>query len=434
MTMFALIDGNSFYASCESVFRPELRGKAIVVLSNNDGCVVTRTLAAKALGIKMGVPYYQVKDLVESGQLTAFSSNYELYADLSRRMMETIASMVPAIEIYSIDEAFADVSGMSGLSTLGRQIKERVWQWVGIPTCVGIAPTKTLAKFCNHLAKRHQAHFGGVLVWTDLAPARQEKAMASEPVTEIWGIGRRIGKKLSEQGIITVLDFAQADTATLRKQFGVVVERTQRELNGLACDELHQSEENKQHIVRSRSFGRCVPDIGTLESAIAHHISSGAQKLREQGTQAHTVGVFIYTNRFREKDPQYHCHRFAVLPQASADTIVLNNIAQSVLKRIYRAGYGYKKCGIELGGIEPAITNVQQDLWLVGDGEKSHKLMDVLDRSNKRYGKGCIKLGSELISTDWHMNRDTLSPCFTTRFTDLCKIGDEDFSSIQQIN
>ena len=420
--MFALVDGNCFYASCERVFRPELRDKAIVVLSNNDGCVVTRTPQAKALGIKMGVPYYQVKHLVDSGELITFSSNYELYADLSRRMMDSIATLVPAIEVYSIDECFADTSGLNELNSLGHQIRERVLQWVGIPTCVGIAPTKTLAKYCNHLAKRHQRHFGGVLVWSDLSQARQAKALASEPVGEIWGIGRRISKRLEGQGIHTALDFYNADTATLRQQFGVVIERTQRELHGTACDQLHFSEENKQHIIRSRSFGKCVSDIATLESAIAHHISSGAAKLRQQGTQAHTVGVFIHTNRFREQDAQYNGHRLITLPMASSDTIKLNSVAQALLKSIYRPGFGYKKCGIELGGVESAITSVQQDLWMHGDSIRSHKLMEAMDKTNGKFGKGSLRLGSELMSTGWHMNRDVLSPCFTTRFNDLLNV------------
>lgn len=419
--MFALVDGNCFYASCERVFRPELRDKAIVVLSNNDGCVVTRTPQAKALDIKMGVPYYQIKHLVDSGELIVFSSNYELYADLSRRMMGSIASLVPAIEVYSIDECFADVTGMSALNSLGHQIRERVLQWVGIPTCVGIAPTKTLAKYCNHLAKRHQRHFGGVVVWDDLTPARQAKALASEPVSEVWGIGCRISKKLEAQGIHTVYDFYNANTATMRQQFGVVIERTQRELHGIACDQLHFCEDNKQHIIRSRSFGKCVPDIETLESAVAHHISSGAAKLRQQGTQAHTVGVFIHTNRFREQDAQYNGHRLITLPMATSDTLKLNAVAQTLLKTIYRKGYGYKKCGIELGGVESTRT-VQQDLWLQGDTVRSHKLMEAMDKTNGKFGKGSLRLGSELMSTGWHMNRDALSPCFTTRFSDFLNV------------
>ncbi|HRM31396.1 MAG TPA: Y-family DNA polymerase [Acinetobacter johnsonii] len=420
--MFALCDGNSFYASCERVFRPELSHAAIVCVSNNDGCVVTRTAEAKRLGIKMGQPLFQIRHFIEQGKLVAFSSNYELYADLSRRMMQSIASLVPAIEVYSIDECFCDVNGMPNLIGLGHQIRERVLMWVGIPTCVGIAPTKTLAKFCNHLAKKYQAHFNGVLVWSDLPKERQLKAMASEAVDEVWGIGRQIGKRLQEQNIRTVLDFYHANTAMIRSQFGVVLERTQRELHGIACESLIVHEENRQHIVRSRSFGRCVNEIEALQAAVTHHIADAAAKLRAQGTQAHTVGVFIHTNRFKASDEQYFNRRHAILPMASANTLLLNHTAQMVLKHMFRPNLAYKKCGIELGGIENAESGVQQDLWLTSATEKSIHLMHVWDQIHAKFGKGRIKLGSELLSSDWLMNRDALSPCFTTRFSDLLQV------------
>ena len=421
--MFALCDGNSFYASCERVFRPELRNTAIICVSNNDGCVVTRTAEAKRLGIKMGQPLFQLRHLIERGELVAFSSNYELYADLSRRMMQSIASLVPATEIYSIDECFCDVTGMENLNDLGHQMRDRVMLWVGIPTCVGIAPTKTLAKFCNYLAKKYQTHFDGVLVWTDLPKERQLKAMASEAVDEVWGIGRRIGAKLKAQNINTVLDFYNANTAMIRRQFGVVLERTQRELQGISCDSLHPQEDNRQHIVRSRSFGRTVNDIEALQAAVTHHIADAAAKLRAQGTQAHTVGVFIHTNRFKASDTQYFNQRYAVLPMASADTILLNQAAQNVLQHIFKPNLVYKKCGIELGGIENATSGVQQDLWLNSATEKSIHLMHAWDQIHTKYGKGRVKLGSELLSSDWLMNRDALSPCFTTRFSDLMQIN-----------
>lgn len=422
MSMFALCDGNSFYCSCERIFRPELRNFPCVALSNNDGCVIARTPEAKALKIRMGTPYYQIKHLVDAGQLVAFSSNFELYADISNRMMQTIASMVSGTESYSIDEAFCDVSGHNNLATLGAQIRARVMQWVGIPTCVGIGPTKTLAKFCNHLAKKYPA-LQGVLVWTDLSSERQMKALASEDVGEIWGIGGRISKKLHAQGIHSAWDFYQADTPTLRRQFGVVIERTQRELHGVACDTLHQEETNRKHIIRSRSFGQSVTDVETLEAAIAHHISSGATKLREQGTQAHTVGVYIHTNRFREQDAQYHNHQYMVLPMASSDTLQLNQAAQLILRKMFKSGYAYKKCGIELAGIESMATGVQQDLWAYGSNEKAANTMAALDLINRKFGRGSLKVGSELLSNDWQMNRNAISPCFTTQFSDLLEVS-----------
>lgn len=253
--MYALIDGNSFYCSCERVFRPDLKTTAIVVLSNNDGCVVARTSEAKTLGIKMGVPYFQVRHLEKQGRLQVFSSNYELYADFSRRMMMTIASLVPAIEVYSIDECFADMTGMNNLAEHGRAIKARVMQWVGIPTCVGIAPTKTLAKFCNHLAKRYPDHFGGVVVWPDWSVKVQRRALASEPVSEIWGIGRRTAEKLNTQGIQTALDFMLADSATIRRRYGVTIERVQRELQGIPCDVLQLDIPQKSNLSAAAASG-----------------------------------------------------------------------------------------------------------------------------------------------------------------------------------
>lgn len=420
--MFALIDGNNFYCSCERAYRPELRQQPIIVLSNNDGCVISRSNEAKDIGIKMGVPYFQIQHLVQQGKLTVFSSNYELYADLSRRMMSTIASLVPAIEIYSIDECFADLQGLSNLYQIGHNIRNRIQQWVGIPTCVGIAPTRTLAKFCNHLAKRHRHHFNGVVVWTDWSHNIQQRALASEPVTEIWGIGRRIGQKLAAQGIHTALDFINAHTPTLRKQFGVVLERTQREMQGIPCSELIIEEANRQNIVRSRSFGRMVTSLEGLQAAISHHITAGAAKLREQHSQAHIIGVFIYTNRFRHDLPQYNGYQFIKLPHASADSITLNRIAQNLLRRIYRPGYEYKKCGIELGGIEPTHHFQQLDLLCPSQHNHRPELMAAWDNITNHYGRNSIQLGSELQSNHWLMTRAQLSPCYTTQITDLAVI------------
>ena len=343
--MFALIDGNSFYCSCERVFRPELKNVPVVVLSNNDGCVVARSTEAKALGIKMGEPYFRVKHLVSQGRLKAYSSNYELYADLSRRMMETIAGCVPAVEVYSIDECFADMSGIENLAIHGHQIRSRVLQWVGIPTCVGIAPTKTLAKFCNYLAKKYPSHFEGVVVWSNWSESIRMRALRSEAVNEIWGIGNRIASKLAAQGILTALDFVLADTATLRRRYGVTVERTQREMQGIACDGLHPKPAPKQNLVRSRSFGTRIDTLEALKAAITHHISSGAEALRKDKLTASSVSVFLHTDFFKESDPQYHNSQTISLTVPTSDTVLLNHAAQKILETIYRSGYLYKNAG-----------------------------------------------------------------------------------------
>ncbi|UTO05441.1 Y-family DNA polymerase [Moraxella sp. FZLJ2107] len=424
--MYALIDGNSFYCSCERIFNPKLKNKAVVVLSNNDGCVVARTAEAKVLGIKMGVPYFQIKDLVNRGAVIAFSSNYELYGDISARMMNTIASLVPAVEIYSIDECFADLTGINqaDLLKLGKEIKNRVWQWVGIPTCVGIAPTKTLAKFCNHLAKSYPQHFGGVVVWNDWSKDIQDRALASQSVDEIWGIGSQTALQLKQLGINTAKDFVDADRHLIAHHFNVVTQRTWQEMNGKSCAGL-EIEEPKKHIIRSRSFAKAITEIEPLQSAIAYHIASGAQKLREQNTLAHTLTVIIRTNPFGNHQ-QYYGKKTIVLTKGSNDTRVLNQHAQKLLKILYKQGYHYKKCGIELGGIEP-IHRVQYDLFAKQDEfehlENQH-LMQTLDAINKQFGKGKLILGSQKLSDDWQMNRGFMSQRFTTRWDELLLLPD----------
>ena len=276
--VFALIDCNKFYASCERVFQPELRGKPLVVLSNNDGCVVTLTAEAKALGIRRGMPAFQIAHLLKSGQCAWRSSNYELYASISRHVMKIIAGMTPAIEVYSIDECFADLSGLNEpLTDLGRRIKDRIWQWQRIPTCVGIGETKTLAKLANHLAKEWAA-FGGVLNWTELAPSRREKAMSITPASEVWGIGGRTAQKLTGMGIHSVFDFYCMDASFVRRTFGVVLERTWRELHGVPCIPLDPSSRPKLEISRSRSFGHPTSDLNQLISAVSTHLGSFAGK------------------------------------------------------------------------------------------------------------------------------------------------------------
>lgn len=416
--MYALIDGNSFYCSCEQVFRPALKDKAVVVLSNNDGCVVSRTAQAKALGIKMGVPYFQVKHLVSQGSLFAFSSNYELYGDMSNRMMKTIEGMVPAVEIYSIDECFAQLSGIKDLQGLGTQIKQRVMQWVGIPTCVGIAPTKTLAKFCNHLAKKHPKHFGGVVVWTDWSFDVQQRALKSEPVGEIWGIGNKIAAKLATLNIHSAWDFVQADESFIRHHFNITVAKTHLEMKGLSCLALEEAQ-SRRHIVRSRSFGKLVGDLQALQSAVTHHVKSGVQALRKERSKAHTISVFIHTDRFGQ-DEQYSGLKTIGLPHANDDVIRLHQAAQELLKQIYKPQYRYKKCGVMLGGLSQGPF--EQSL-LLDEASDDDRLMTAWDGVMTRFGKNSITLGTGLLNKDWQMRRDHLSPCFTTDIDGLLVVG-----------
>ncbi len=419
--MFALIDGNSFYASCERVFRPELEKRPVVVLSNNDGCIVTLTKEAKALGLKRGTPLFQVKEVIEHNQVAVFSSNYELYGDMSARMMATIASLVPAIETYSIDECFADLSGLDQLTSLGQAIRERVGMWVGIPTCVGIAPSKTLAKYCNHLAKKIPA-LHGVLNWNDLSEPQQQKALMLGVVGDIWGIGPRLAKRLSQLGIVSAWDLSQTPQAFLREYFPVTVLQTAAELRGKAVMDFVPVAEDRQRLVRSRSFSADVKEVETLAAAVTCHVEEAARVLRKEQLAARRIGVFILSNRFREDAQQYSGfdeHDFGVYIN---DTPGLMHQALVILHRIYRPGIAYKKAGVVLEDII-AQEEAPQDLFAF-EREGNNRLSQVMDKMNAHYGKGTLSYATAFTqTTDWKMKRQYKSPSYTTRVSDLLRVG-----------
>jgi DNA polymerase V len=419
--MYALVDGNSFFCSCERVFRPDLWKRPVIVLSNNDGCCVARTKEAKALGIKMGVPYFKIASLARQHGVAVFSSNYELYGDLSARMMQTIASLVPGLEIYSIDEAFVDFTGIQEPVALGAQIRSRVMQWLGIPTCVGIAPTKTLAKFANYLAKKNP-EFAGVCNWLELSEADRDTHMRSTPVTELWGIGRKIGEALARQKVLTVADFCRVAPALLRTRYGVTVERILRELHGQSCLGLEEVNPTKQQILRSRSFSEEVTSKDELLAAVSMHMKSASVTLRAQHSVAGSVGVMIFGNRFRPEQPQHFGWDAVPLPTPSCDTFKLAEAAYQILNRLYRPGVRYKKAGVMLMDLTDS-ARVQVDLFSEGDDERRLALMKTLDQIQDRFGKKSIRSGIELFGRNWHMRRDKLSPCYTTRWQDLRMVG-----------
>lgn len=421
--MYALIDGNTFYASCERVFQPELNGKPVVVLSNNDGCIVTLTKEAKALGLKRGTPIFQVKDLIEANDVRVFSSNYELYGDMSARMMKTIASLVPAIEPYSIDECFADVAGMQNLTQLGLAIRQRVAQWTGIPTCVGIAPTKTLAKFCNHLAKRYPK-LEGVLNWNDLTPERRMKALASEPVSEVWGIGSRLTERLNRLGVRTAADLATCSLERLALHFPVTLLKTARELQGVEAVDFVPEPEVRQQIVRSRSFAADVSDRDAVRAAVIEHAHEAAAVLRREGLVAHTLSVFLYSNPFKPEAGVHFGQDAVAFGCAINDTTSIVREAARLVKRIHKAGVGYKKAGVMLGGIEPT-EQATRDLFASIECERNDRLSATLDRINARWGKGAVCAGIVRLSDQsWRMKRDRLSQAYTTRLSDLLQVGE----------
>lgn len=395
--MYALIDGNTFYASCERVFNPALRGRPVVVLSNNDGCIVTLTAEAKALGLKRGTPLFKVRDVIEKNAVEVFSSNYELYGDMSSRMMRTIATLVPAIEVYSIDECFADVTGIESVTELGRMIRSRVLKWVGIPTCVGIAPTKTLAKLSNHIAKRYRI-FEGVFNWTELTPERQEKALSTIPAGDVWGVGRQISAALETMGITTALDLKNADEALIRRRFGVTLIRTQKELAGTPC-------------------------IGfePVASALAVHAAQAARRLRQQHCRALAVSVFVLSNTFNPRQKQHVIHATTVFKYATADTARITHAACEMMRARFVRGVGYKKAGIILSELVPEGTPEPLDLFdsPSPEQERREKLMQVLDSLTSRYGVSPLTTAVSTLSSGAAMRRERLSRCYTTRIADV---------------
>ena len=425
MQVFALVDGNSFFASCEKVFRPDLTDRPVIVLSNNDGCVVARSKEAKKLGIKMCQPYFQIEEFCIRENVAVFSSNYELYANLSGRMMSTIASQVDC-NPYSIDECFANMSGYEGLGTdltqLGFRIKDKVFKDVGIPTCVGIAPTKTLAKYCNHLAK-HYGGLKGVCNWLDLTPQRQAKALACEPVSEIWGVGRRYTEHLEKMGIRTALDLARADAEAIRNRFGITLSMTVRELQGTSCIPLELVKPKRQQIMRSRSFSHLVCDKDDLLGAITFHAQECGRTLRREGTVAHTVGIVLNTNPFRLQDVQQHAYPCVGLPYPISDTNTIIHYARRLLNQTYRKGYLYKRAGVYVGEVisKDAVT---KDLFEETETEQQQIICELMDSINTRYGKNTLCFAaSKLGKGTWEMSRARLSPGYTTCWKDLPRIG-----------
>lgn len=421
MPVFALVDCNNFYASCEKLFRPDLKDTPVVVLSNNDGCVVARSREAKLLGIKMGVPVFQIKAEMQSHGILAFSSNYALYADLSSRVMRTLEEMAPRVEVYSIDEAFLDLTGIESVLSLvefGQQVRERIGHWIGITVCVGIAPTKTLAKLANHAAKKYPATQGVV----DLTnPDRQRRLLALVPVDDVWGVGRRLSTRLNALGITTALDLANASPRAIRDQFSVVLERTVRELNGESCIELEEIPPTKKQIVCSRSFGVKVTHFELLREAICEYATRATEKLRKEQQQAKVLTVFIRTSPFKDNEPQYSNSASGELLIPSCDTRDFIELANHLLKRIWKDGFRYAKAGVMLsdfydpGMFQPGLFDD------VSTRSNSQQLMSVLDTINQS-GAGKVFFAGQGTKKDWSMKREHLSPAYTTRWDQLPRV------------
>ncbi len=415
----ALVDCNNFYASCERLFQPQLRGLPIVVLSNNDGCVIARSNEAKALGIVMGDPWHLVKDRHAGSGIVVRSSNYTLYGDLSARVMRVLSDFTPELEVYSIDEAFLGLGGFEDrLEAHARLLRATVLQWTGIPVSVGIAPTKTLAKVANRTAKKDAAS-GGVCIL--LTRAAQDEALGRLELTDLWGVAGRMAERLTAIGIATPLQLRDADPTTVRQHTSVVVERMIHELRGLPCLDLERHSPDRKSIMATRSFGRPVGLRREMEEAVATHTARAAEKMRRQGLVTASLIVFAHTNRHRPDQPQYGGTRPVQLTVATADTGRLTRAAMFGLDCIWRDGFSYKKAGV----VFPTLTKagaVQGSLFLHPDDPRSKTLMASIDALNRRYGRGTVAYGTATGTKGWTLRAEHLSARFTTRWGDLLAV------------
>lgn len=415
-SVFALIDCNSFYASCERVFRPDLAKTPIVVLSNNDGCVIARSYDAKPF-VKMGAPYFQIKDQLRRDGVIAFSSNYALYGDMSERVMSIIESMVPALEVYSIDEAFADLSGIPGdLTAFGRQIRNTIYKRTGIPVGVGIARTKTLAKLANHMAKRLLAKTGGVVDICD--PFNRDWTLRNTEVGEVWGVGKRMKAHLDVMGIKTAMDLAKADPWTLRQKFSVVMEKTARELSGTPCLELGEADPPKQEICCSRMFGSRLTTIEPIREAVATYTQRAAEKLRAQNSLCKRIRVSIRTGMFNPEEAKYANGAMVELPYPTNDVRLMTKAATEAVNRLFRAGFKYSKAEVLLMDLRQP-GEFTDYLFTHSQPLEAEKVMNVLDDINAKWGRGTLRAASVPAAPEWAMRQDLMSQSFTTQIGQL---------------
>jgi DNA polymerase V len=426
----ALADVNNFYCSCERVFQPRYEGVPIVVLSNNDGCVVARSAEVKALGVAMGTPWFELQDLARKHGIVAFSSNYTLYGDMSARCMRVLGQFAPPEdqEIYSIDESFLDFTAQPrlDLTATGQAMRQRVKQWTGLPISVGIGSSKTLGKLGNFLAKK-RPEWSGVCDLTALSASALDAQLATVDVGDVWGIGRRYAARLTAQGITTAAHLRAADPRRLREQFGVVMERTVRELQGVACLDLEDAPPNKQQILASRAFGAPVFALEGLAEAIREYVMRAARKLRRQSSVAGAVGLWFETSRFRAQDAQYAPSATLTLPAPTDDVAAITQVAVAILKQLYRPGYRYVKAGVMLLDLRDRAVQQGQlfDTGVLQVDARRKTLLATLDRANGRWGSGTIAIGSAGIKRPhvWSMQRGHLTPAYTTRWNELATVS-----------
>lgn len=413
--VYALVDCNNFYVSCERLFRPDLRGLPVVVLSNNDGCVVSRSNEAKVLGIGMGEPYFKMRDLIALHGVEVFSSNYALYGNISARVVSVLRELAPRIEVYSIDESFVDLTGVHRpLAAYGRFIKAEVERLTGMPVGVGVATTKTLTKLANWAAKKRSQ--SGVVVAT--RPEQQQALLKAAPVGEVWGIGRQMQKHLAAMNITTAWDLAQQDAKSMRKLFSVVVEKTIRELRGEQCYGLDEGPEPKQMIACSRSFSERVTELEPLREAVATYASRAAEKLRQQGYACQMMQVYIRTGVFNPDERRYARTANVPLPYPTNDSRDLTQAALAGLQALYLPGYRYQKAGVVLMHfVNPA--HLQGDLFSPESRPRSAELMNTMDKINSQMGRGTVRLARIPANGSWAMKQQLKSLGYTSSWREL---------------
>jgi DNA polymerase V len=407
---FALVDANHFYCSCERVFAPGLEGRPVVVLSNNDGCIVSASQESKQLGITRGVPIFQIRPLIRRHRVAVFSSNYTLYGDLSRRVMDTLKHFTPRVEVYSIDEAFVDFTGLEDLSEYGCQMRSTVKQWTGIPVSIGIAQTKTLAKIANRLAKRSEL---GVF---DLTTCNQEQVLASIAIEDVWGIGPRWSKRLRQQGIASALALRHADKAWIRQQMGVIGVRIVWELQGYSCLPLELNPKPRKSVVVSRSFGTPVESLKELKEAVATFTARAAYKLRKENLAAQCLTVFVSTSRFKE--PYYNNKKTTSLPVATNHMQELIGYALTLTERLYRKGLPFTKAGVMMMKLV-CDDQRQINLFDTCDRERAERLLQGVDEINEQLGRGTLHYGAEGLKQGWQTRAERRSPRWTTQWSEL---------------
>lgn len=414
--IFALVDCNNFYASCERVFDPRLEGKPIVILSSNDGCVIARSNEAKALSIPMGAPFYQYRDVCQQHKVVVRSSNFTLYGDFSERVMESLKSFYPDVEIYSIDEAFLRLESMTHHDVVqyAQSVRSKIKQWTGIPVSIGISTTKTLAKVANHMAKRHSQ----VGVYDLREPSIRDKVLQQFPVESVWGIGQALNTKLKSLNINTAFDLQQSDLSFLRRRFSVVVERTAMELRGVACIELENAPKAQQSIISSRSFGKALSELPPIQEALSNYVARACEKLRQQRLKAYGIQVFLTPKSFYQAD---NYSTVVTLLEATQDTRTVIAYAKASLEKLYKPGESYRKVGVRLLNLVSDNLN-QRSLFAEDLPKNSEKLMRVIDKINQQMGKDTVFLAAQGTHRPWQPKSETRSPRYTTDWGELVKV------------